>query len=292
MLSSIIWNVDPTIFAWGGLQVRWYGLIYALGFFVAITIIGQTFKHDKAPEEWLDKVFIYMILAVIVGARLGHVFFYGWAYYSQHLWEIPMVWKGGLASHGGALAMIPAAWLLSKYMTKQNIFWLGDRVFIGSALQACFIRIANLMNSEIYGTPTDLPWGFVFMRGQEKYYDEMGNLLPCHPTQLYEALAYFTVFVILMYLYWRRDAGRYNGLLTGIGFVGIFLSRQIIEIIKNPQEEFEVDMMFNMGQWLSVPFVIFGTVLIIRALRNGPVEYHLPQQTATAPAQTNKKQKR
>lgn len=281
MLNYITWNPDPVIFGLGGLEVRWYGLIYALGFFIAINIIGKTFKHDGAPESWLDKVFIYMILAVIVGARLGHVFFYGWEYYSQHLWEIPMVWKGGLASHGGALAMVIVAWLLSKYMTKQNIFWLGDRVFVGSALVAGMIRIGNLMNSEIYGEPTTMPWGFIFMRGDTKYYDDLGNLLPCHPTQLYEAIAYIGVFLLLLWLYWKKDAGKYNGLLTGIGFTGIFVARQIIEMIKNPQESFEADMTFNMGQWLSIPFVIFGVVLIIRALKNGKVEYHLPKETAT-----------
>lgn len=288
LLDYITWNPDPIMFALGPIEIRWYGFIYALGFFIAINIIGRTFKHDGAPEEWLDKVFIYMILAVIVGARLGHVFFYGWEYYKDHLLEIPMVWKGGLASHGGAAAMLLTAWLLSKYMTKQNIFWLGDRVFIGSALVAAMIRIGNLMNSEIYGGPTDMPWGFLFLRGQERFFDEAGNLLPCHPTQLYESAAYLIIFGILMWLYWKKDAGKYNGLLTGVGFTGIFLARQIIELLKNPQEEFERDMMFNMGQWLSVPFVILGVYLIIRALRKGPVEYHLPALQKTT-AMKNKK---
>lgn len=280
ILDYITWNPNPVLIDLGPLEIRWYGLIYAIGFFLAINIIGKTFKHDGAPEAWLDKVFIYFILAVIVGARLGHVFFYGWEYYKDHLWEIPMVWRGGLASHGGAAAMILTAWLLSKYMTKLSFFWLADRVFVGSALVAAMIRIGNLMNSEIYGGPTTLPWGFIFLRGNERFYDQAGNLLPCHPTQLYEALAYFLVFILLMWLYWKKDAGKYDGLLTGIGFTSIFLARQFIEILKNPQEDFEADMMFNMGQWLSVPFVIFGIYLIIRALRKGKVEYQMPVQTS------------
>ena len=271
MLNSIIWDVNPVALSLGPLEIRWYGVIYALGFFIAINIIGKTFKHDGAPEEWLDKVFIYFILAVIVGSRLGHVFFYDWAYYSQHPLEIFMVWHGGLASHGGAAAMLLTAWLLSKYMTKQNIFWLGDRVFVGSALVASMIRIGNLMNSEIYGEPTDLPWGFVFVRG------DINNTIPCHPTQLYESLAYLLVFFLLLWLYWKKDAGKYNGLLTGVGFLGIFVSRQIIEIIKNPQSDFEVGMTYNMGQWLSVPFIILGAILVVRALVKGPVEYNLPK---------------
>ncbi len=275
MLQQIIWDVNPTFLSLGPLEIRWYGLLYALGFLLAIKIIEKTFKHDGAPDGWIDKVFFYLILATIVGSRLGHCFFYDWDYYSQNLLEILMVWRGGLASHGGAAALVLASWLLSKYMTKQNIFWLGDRAFIGCSLVAAMIRIGNLMNSEIYGTPTDLPWGVVFVKGHPQYFDDMGNLLACHPTQIYEALAYLTVFATLMFLYWKRDGGKYNGLLTGIGFAGIFIARQFIEMIKNDQSAFEADMQFNMGQWLSVPFVIFGITLIIRALIKGKVEYKL-----------------
>ena len=293
MLLSIIWDQDPILFSLGSLSVRWYGLLYALGFFIGISIIGKTFKRDGAPESWLDKVFIYIVLAVIVGSRLGHVFFYDWAYYKDNLWEIPMVWHGGLASHGGALAMVLTCWLLSKYMTKQNIWWLGDRLFIGSSLVAGMIRIGNLMNSEIYGTPTDLPWGFVFVRGREQFCGSVSDFvecpaptvccpqaewLPCHPTQLYEAGAYFLLFILLMWLYWKKDAGKYNGLLSGIGFTGVFVARQLIEILKNDQSDFEAGMTFNMGQWLSLPFVILGVYLIVRALRKGKVEYVLPHE--------------
>ena len=265
-LLSIIWDVNPVALSLGPLEIRWYGVIYAIGFFIAINIIGKIFKKEGAPEEWLDKVFVYFILAVIIGSRLGHVFFYDWAYYSQHPAEIFMVWRGGLASHGGAAAMILTAWLLTKYMTKVSFFWLTDRVFVGSAFVACLIRLGNLMNSEIYGEPTDLPWGFIFVRG------DINNTIPCHPTQLYEASAYLLVFFLLYWMYWKKDAGKYNGLLTGVGFLGIFISRQIIEMIKNPQSDFEVDMTFNMGQWL----ILFGAFLVIRALKKGPVEYNLP----------------
>lgn len=293
MFLSIVWDVDPIFFSIGSLSVRWYGLLYAVGFFLGITLIGKTFKHDGAPDAWLDKVFIWMVVAVIVGARLGHVFFYDWDYYRENLIEIPMVWHGGLASHGGAIAILLCCWLLSKYMTKQPMWWLGDRLFVGCAPVACMIRLGNLMNSEIYGTPTDLPWGFVFRRGQEQFCGTVDNFvecaapqlccppdewLPCHPTQLYEALAYFVVAVLLIWLYWRKDGGKYYGLLSGIGFTGIFLSRQIIELIKNDQSAFEANMTFNMGQWLSVPFVILGVWLIVRALRKGKQDFVLPQQ--------------
>lgn len=288
MLNYITWNVDPTIFSLGGIELRWYGLIFAAGLFLAIEIIGRTFRHENAPEGWVDKVFIYLVIATVLGARLGHVFFYDWDYYSHHIGEILMVWKGGLASHGATAALFIGCWLISKYLTKQSIFWLTDRVMIGSAIAATMIRISNLMNSEIYGRTTDLPWGFVFVRGEEKFFDAAGNLLPCHPTQLYEALAYLLIFGLLMFLYWKRDGGKYNGLLTGVGFTAIFLARQIIETVKNPQVGFETEMTFNMGQWLSVPFVVFGIILIIRALKKGKMEYHFPK-VATSKTKATKK---
>jgi prolipoprotein diacylglyceryl transferase len=284
MLNSIIWNVEPEIFGLGSLAVRWYGLLYATGFLVGITVIERIFRYEKAPEKWIEKVFIYIVLAVIVGARLGHCLFYEWDYYSQNLWEIPQIWKGGLASHGGAIAMVITVLLLSKYMTKQNWLWLGDRLFVGSAFCACMIRLGNLMNSEIYGHPTTMPWGFVFKRGQEKFYGADGNLLACHPTQLYEGGAYILLFLFLLWLYWKRDAGKYNGLLTGVGFTWVFAARFIIEFFKNAQVNFEENMLstfgMNMGQMLSIPFVMLGIYLIVRALKKGKIEYHLPKQQA------------
>ena len=258
-LLSIIWNVNPEIFSLGFITVRWYGLIYALGFLIGITILDKMFKREGCPEGWTDKVFVYMVLAVIIGARLGHVFFYGWDYYRNNLWEIPMIWKGGLASHGGAIAMIIAALLLSKFVSKKSFFWLGVRLFVPSAMVAGFIRIGNLMNSEIYGHATNLPWGFIFVRA--------GETQPMHPTQIYESITYLALFAFMMYLYWKKDAQKMEGLLTGIGFVGIFTARFLLEFIKNNQEEFENSMQLNMGQYLSIPFVIFGIWLIIRALR-------------------------
>lgn len=237
-----------------------------------------------------------MVLAVIIGARLGHVFFYDWEYYRENVGEIFKIWHGGLASHGGAIAMVLTCWLLSKYLTKQNIWWLGDRLFVPSALVACMIRLGNLMNSEIYGTPTDLPWGFVFLRGNEQFCGTVDNYtaftvpfvgcpptewLPCHPTQLYEAFAYFALFVLMMWLYWKKDAGSFNGLLTGIGFTGVFVARQVIEFLKNDQSAFEANMTFNMGQWLSVPFVILGVYLIVHSLKKGKVVYNLPVEKPT-----------
>ena len=298
MLNFIVWDANPVAFNLGPFTVVWYGLLYAFGFLVGITVIERIFKHENAPEKWIEKVFIYIVAAVIIGSRLGHCFFYQWDYYSQNLWEIPMIWRGGLASHGGAIAMVITVMLMSKYMTKQNWLWLGDRLFVGSAFCACMIRLGNLMNSEIYGHPTNLPWGFIFKRGEEKFiygssgwewvnptgvFDKFGNqLLACHPTQLYEALAYILLFAFLLWMYWKRDAGKYNGLLTGVGFTWVFTARFFIELLKNNQVGFEENMLssigMNMGQMLSIPFIILGVYLIVRALKKGKVEYILPKK--------------
>lgn len=272
ILNAVIWNPDPVAFSIGAVEVRWYGIIYATGFLFAIWLLGKMFKSEGCPDEWADKVFIYMVIAVVVGSRLGHVFFYDWAYYKDHLSEIPMVWKGGLASHGGAIAIIICVWLMAKYMCHKSFCWLADRMYVICAPVAALIRVGNLMNSEIYGSETTLPWAFKFLR------DNPGvpvDMVPaCHPTQIYESLAYLLMFLFMLWLYWRTDARRREGLLTGIGFAWTFTARFFIEFIKNDQSDFEADMVLNMGQLLSIPFVIFGVWLIIRAFRNPltPVE--------------------
>ena len=264
-LLSVVWNVNPVAFSWGPLEVRWYGLLYATGFLLAITLLSKMFKSEGCPEDWSDKYFIYMVIAVVVGSRLGHVFFYDWEYYRHHLSEIPMVWRGGLASHGGAIAIILAVWLMAKYMCHRSFLWLADRSYVLCALVASMIRIGNLMNSEIYGCRTDLPWGFQFVRDYPGL--PLSEVPVCHPTQIYESLAYLALFGLLLFLYWRTDARRWEGLLMGIGFAWTFTARFFIEFIKNDQSAFEADMVLNMGQLLSIPFIVLGAVCIVYALR-------------------------
>lgn len=292
MLSTIVWNVNPDLFHLGSLEVRWYGLFFAISLYLGVLLLGKIFKREHVPEKWLDQIFFYSILAIVVGARLGHVFFYEWDYYSLHPWEIIKVWHGGLASHGGTLAMFIMVYIYSKVVVKENVWWLTDRMFLPSALVAGFIRLGNLMNSEIYGHPTSLPWGIRFLRGGEQFCGTFDSYtpctalnccpssewLPCHPTQLYESLTYFLLFALMMWLYFKKDAGKYNGLLSGIGFFGIFFARQLIEIVKNDQTYFEAGMRFNMGQWLSVPFVVGGLFLMVRALKKGKQTYSVGQK--------------
>lgn len=265
MLSFIHWNVDPEIFALGKLSVRWYGLLFASGFLIGYNIAERMLKSENVDQKWIDSLFFYIIIATVVGARLGHVFFYGWDYYSQHPEEIIKVWHGGLASHGGALGILIALYIHSRVVTKRTMLWALDRVVVPTALVAVFIRTGNLMNSEIYGIQTDLPWGVIFERN--------GELVPKHPTQIYEALAYLVSFGVLMYLYWRTSAKNRPGLLLGVFFILIFAARFFIEFIKEDQEAFEAGMLLNMGQKLSIPFVVFGLFLLIRAMKKPEVVF-------------------
>lgn len=255
LLNFIHWNFNPEIFHLGPLSVRWYGLMFALGFIIGYSMVEKMFKHEKENLKWLDSLLVYIVVATIVGARLGHVIFYDWDYYSQNLGEIFMVWKGGLASHGGVIGIFIALWFYSKKVTHRNIFWVIDRVIVPTAIVAGLIRMGNLFNSEIYGIQTSMPWGFIFERN--------GEIVPKHPTQLYEALAYFLTFLLLHYMYWKTDAKSKTGFISGVFFVIVFAARFFIEFIKEDQEAFEASMTLNMGQWLSIPFVLLGIGLII-----------------------------
>ena len=214
----------------------------------------------------------------MIGARLGHVFFYEWDYYSQHPLKILATWEGGLASHGGAIGVIIAVILFSVFTTKRNPLWTFDRLVVAIALVGGLIRIGNLMNSEIFGYATNLPWGFMFVRSREWHMLYEGQAV--HPTQIYEALCYFGLFALLMWMYWKNNCGERPGLIFGTFLIGIFLPRFFIEFIKNPQVAFEQDMVLNMGQLLSIPFVLLGTALVIWALVHPRVHYDYPGRFA------------
>lgn len=257
-ITSIFWNVDPEIFAIGPIHLRWYGLLFATGFFLGFLITRKVFRVEKENEEWLDSLLLHLVLGAVIGARLGHVFFYGWDYYQDHLLEIPMIWQGGLASHGGGIGVILAYWLFSRNVSKKPMLWIMDRTAMSVALAGCFIRLGNLFNQEIVGIETDVPWAFVFALRDE---------VTRHPAQLYESLSYLTIFGILSYLFWKTPAKKYSGLLTGLCFALIFIARFIIEFWKENQEAFEDGMAYNMGQLLSIPMVILGLTLVILAFR-------------------------
>lgn len=274
MLSAIVWNADPTLFEFGPLAVRWYGLAFAVGFIVGYNIVARMFRHEGAPERWLGILLTYVVIATVVGARLGHVFFYEWDYYSAHPEKIIRIWEGGLASHGGTIAIIIALFIYSWLVTKKPASWVFDKIVVAIALVGGLIRLGNLMNSEIYGGPTDLPWGFVFVRD--------GQTVPAHPTQIYEALCYFALFALLMWMYWKRNAEERPWLITGVFFIGIFLPRFLIEYVKNVQVSSEYEMIarygMNLGQMLSIPFIALGVFLVVWALVHPRQHWQFPDK--------------
>lgn len=273
ILNYVTWTASPILYD-GFVEVRWYGLFFAIGFAVGYIIVNKMFKSEGKPTEWVDALLLYLVVATVIGSRLGHCIFYNWDYYSQHPLEILKVWEGGLASHGGTVGIILAMWLYSRRVTKQGILWILDRICVPIAFVATLIRTGNLMNHELYGYATDLPWAFSFVTNVSQWLAGAQPIMsePSHPTQLYEALTYLTLFVVLMVMYWRYHAQRRPGLLLGVFFIGTFLSRIFIEMVKHATVfTGGIGESFKMGQLLSIPFVIVGVWLIIRALRRPPV---------------------
>lgn len=255
-LIFIHWNVDPEIFRIGSLAVRWYGLFFALSFYFGYLIMSKIFKKEDIPLKTLDQLSIYMIVGTVVGARLGHCLFYQPEYYLPHPLEILKIWEGGLASHGAAVA-IPIALLLFARKSGLSWLWSLDRIVIVVALAGFMIRMGNLMNSEIYGHATNLPWGFIFVRSDLL-------LIPRHPTQIYEALTYLMIFLFLLWTYRRKGKDLREGFLFGSFLVILFGMRFLLEFLKEPQVDFESKMKLNMGQLLSIPFILIGIYILYR----------------------------
>ncbi len=262
----INWNVNPEIFDIG-ISVRYYGLLFALAFIFGYKVEEKIFRSEGLPMPWLDKLWIYVAIATIVGARLGHCIFYDWTYYSAHPLEMILPVRftpefkftgyQGLASHGAAIGIIVGLWYYSKKVSKKSIFWILDRAVIPIALAGFFIRMGNLMNSEIVGLPTELPWGFRFVNSGLDHPE-----LPRHPAQLYEALCYLVSFFVLMYLYWKTSVKKRMGFIFGSFLILIFTARFVIEFVKEVQEPWEADMILDMGQILSIPFILVGIFML------------------------------
>ena len=262
MLASITWSVSPEIFSLGPLSIRYYGLLFAAAFVVNYYIFAYFFKRDKLPMELLDLLTMWAVVSTIVGLRLGHCLFYDPAYYLSNPIEMLKIWEGGLASHGAAIGVpLGLYFFCRKY--KMRYLWLLDRIVVVVALTGMFIRTGNLMNSEIYGVQTSLPWGFIF--------ELRGETVPKHPTQIYEALAYLAIFFVLWHIYHKREELRNRGgFLFGLFLVLTFTFRFFVEFIKERQVDFEESMSLAMGQWLSIPFVLAGAWLIYYSFRHKP----------------------
>ena len=264
IFASIVWDVDPVLLHLGSWEIRWDGLMWGLGFIFAYEIMARLFRKEQYPENWVDKLFIYCIVSSVIGARLGHCLFYEWDFYTAHPVEILKIWKGGLASHGGVFALILALIIYSKKVTKKNVWWLFDRMIPAVAIVCLCIRFGNLMNSEIFGSPTTLPWGFEFVRSREwqELYNQNGEAQACHPTQIYEMLYCLVAFVVSWVMYRKYHLQKYVGLITGVSLLIFFGARFGLEFMKNPQVVEEVGMALNIGQLLSLPLILLGVYLI------------------------------
>lgn len=270
-LAAVIWNMDPVAFSIGSLELRWYSLLFVTAFIAGYVILNKVvFEKEKVPTNYLDTLAFYVFLGVLIGARLGHCLFYEPSYYLSNPIEMLLPikitddgWRfigyQGLASHGGGIGILLAVWLYSR-KTKLPMLWVLDRLVIIVALAGMFIRLGNLANSEIYGIATKSNCGFVFAQN--------GEMIPKHPTQLYEATAYFLCFVILIAYYLFKQRKPKNGVLFGGFLVMVFTSRLIIEHWKEVQEAWEASMVLNMGQILSLPFIVAGILFLVLAFMN------------------------
>lgn len=295
ILNYITWNVDPVALSLGPLQIRWYGLCWAVGFLLGYLLMCKIYKHEKMPDWSMDSLLLYMLVSTVIGARVGHCLFYEPEYYLVHPLDMLKIWEGGLASHGGAIGILLGLLLYVRNFNKSTkkakgekthitYLWILDRVVIAVCLVGSLIRLGNVFNHEIYGTPTSLPWGFVFLRGNEQFCGTVDNYtpctswasccppeewLPCHPTGLYEAFFCLLAMGLLLWMYYKYNIGdKRPGMMFGTFLIIIFGSRICIEFLKNVQVDFERTMTFDMGQWLSIPFVVVGIVMIVRSLLN------------------------
>jgi phosphatidylglycerol---prolipoprotein diacylglyceryl transferase len=255
------WDVSPEIVTIGPFVLRWYGVCFALAFVVGLIVITRVFRREGKGEKDIDRLLVAMLAGTILGARLGHCLLYEPAYFLSHPAEIPLIWKGGLASHGAVAGMAIALWIYQRRRPDQPFLWLLDRVAITAAPGACLIRMGNLFNSEIVGVPTTVPWAFLFAR--------VDRFQARHPAQLYEALSYLAIFVLLALIYRRTGKATPRGLLLGVLFVSVFTARFFIEFLKERQAAFGEDFFLSMGQILSIPLVAIGLLLILRALAAG-----------------------
>lgn len=256
-MEHFIWNADPVAFSIGGVRIFWYGILFALAMISGLEIMKWIYKTEKKDPKELDNIFLYVVIGIVVGARLGHCLFYEPDYYLSHPLEILYVWKGGLASHGGGLGALIGIYLYQRKYSL-NFLWFLDKIAIPTAVFAFFVRLGNFMNSEILGDVSEVPWAIVFARVDP---------LPHHPAQLYESISYLLISAILLGVYLKYRKTLKDGFLFGLFLVLVFTVRILVEFVKERQADYAADTLLSTGQFLSIPFIIIGIYLIIRAAK-------------------------
>lgn len=274
IVNYIHWNPDPELINIFGISIRYYGLLFAGGLIISIYILGWIYKQENLPSEHLEKLTIYAMIGILAGARLGHCLFYEPSYYLSHPLEIflPVSFPPGggieftgfqgLASHGGALGVLIALYFYSR-KTKHSMIDTMDLIAVAAGVSLAFIRLGNFMNSEIIGMPTTKPWAVIFERVDN---------VPRHPAQLYEAFSYLLIFAVMIILYKKQREKFKNGFLFGLATVLFFTARFLIEFVKENQVGFEEEMAFNMGQLLSLPYILVGIGFMVYGLRKTRAE--------------------
>jgi len=256
-VEFFVWNADPVLASLGPVTVHWYGALFALAIISGLQVLKWCYIQEKVDVESLDNLLMYAVIGIVVGARLAHCLLYDPGYYLSNPLKILAIWEGGLASHGGGLGVIIAAYFYQKRY-KMSFMWLLDRLAISTALFGFFVRFGNFINSEIIGIETSVPWAIVFSR--------IDNL-PRHPAQLYEAISYLAIFAVLFVAYRFTKIRQYSGALLGGFLVMIFTARFVIEFVKIKQAAYSSELTFSTGQLLSIPFFIVGLILLVRAYR-------------------------
>jgi len=257
-MDYFIWNVNPNIIDVFGIQIRWYGALFAASFLLGSQLMEWIYRSENRSIKHIDRLFMFLMAGTIIGARLGHCLFYDPSYYLQHPLKIFAIWEGGLASHGGAIGIFTGLYLYQR-KTQESYLWLLDRLSIPAALAACFIRLGNLFNSEIIGIPTTVPWAIIFQRVDS---------LPRHPAQLYEALAYAAVFITLLLIYRKKGAQLKGGILFSTFLICVFSARFLIEFVKTKQAAYVSELALSTGQLLSLPFILIGIAMLYKALKD------------------------
>lgn len=257
-MEYFVWDMNPIAFSIGSIRVFWYGILFASAILTGLEYMKWVYRVEGKNEDDLESMFLYIVIGIVVGARLGHCFFYDPSFYLAHPMKIFAVWEGGLASHGGGAGVILALYLFAKKF-KLNYLWLLDRVAIPTALFGFFVRMGNFMNSEIVGDSTDVPWAIIF---------ERVDMLPRHPAQLYEGFSYLVIFIGLTLLYKYKRTTLKNGVLFGLFLITIFTVRILVEFVKVKQADYDTSFLhMATGQALSIPFLLIGVGLLIWSLR-------------------------
>lgn len=272
IINAITWDFDPAIFRIGDFEIRYYGLLWAASFWIGYTLVKNFYKKEGIDEKLMDPLLYSVLIGAVLGARLGHVVFYDYDWYftsnnpagENHISSILNIREGGLASHGGVIGVIVAVWWYSKYKLKRSMLFVFDKLAIPSALACTLIRLGNFFNSEIVGIPTEKPWGIIFVQNGEDF--------ARHPAQLYEAICYLFAFVLLWFLYVKKEWYKKEGKLFGVFLILIFTARFFVEFVKNSQEGFQefFNDALSTGQLLSIPFVLIGLIFFFKVKEANP----------------------